>query len=64
MIKLTDIDGKPFYLAPAAILQINDASVSTSHRGIGAIIRTRDQRFVEVREKADQVVKAMQEPLL
>lgn len=64
MIRLTDIDGKAFYLAPAAILQIDEAGAATRYHGINTVIRTYDKRTVEVRETAGQVIKAMQEPLL
>ena len=64
MIRLTDIDGKAFYLAPAAILQIDEAGTSSRWHGINTVIRTYDKRTVEVRETAGQVIKAMQEPSL
>jgi uncharacterized protein YlzI (FlbEa/FlbD family) len=60
VIKLTDIDGKAFYLAPAAILQIDEAGTSSRWHGINTIIRTFDKRTVEVRERADQVIAAME----
>ena len=59
MIKLTDIDGKPFYLAPRAIAQITPAPIASRHHGIKATVETFAGPQWRVQQTPEEIVEAM-----
>lgn len=60
MITLTDINRRQHYLAPSAIARVQEAGTSSQWHGICAIVHTFDGQVLEVRERADDVVRQMQ----
>ncbi len=61
MIKLTDIDGKAFYLAPRAIAQITPAPIACRHHGLKATVETFAGRQWGVQQAPEEIVAAMSE---
>ncbi|MGE8466409.1 MAG: hypothetical protein ACN6QE_09790 [Pseudomonas putida] len=61
MIKLTGINRNKLYLAPSAIASVTEAGASSQWHGVCAIVRTFDGQVLEVRERADDVVRQVKE---
>jgi hypothetical protein len=61
MITLTDSNGLKRYLAPAAIARVDEACTSSQWHGICAIVRTFDGQVVEVKQRADDIVRQISE---
>ena len=61
MIQLTGINRNSIHLAPAAIASVTEAGASSQWHGICAIVRTFDGQVLEVRERADDVVRQVRE---
>jgi uncharacterized protein YlzI (FlbEa/FlbD family) len=61
MITLTGTNGNKRYLAPPAIAAVTEAGASSQWHGICAIVRTFDGQVLEVRERADDVVRQINE---
>jgi hypothetical protein len=55
MIELTDINGRPVYLAPEAISQITEAGVSQAWNHIRSNVQTFDGKWREVQEAPDSI---------
>lgn len=61
MITLTDSNGLKRYLAPDAIASVTEACTSNQWHGICAIVRTFDGQVLEVKQRADDVVRQIHE---
>lgn len=61
MITLTDSNGLKRYLAPDAIARIDEACTSSQWHGICTIVRTFDGQVLEVKQRADDVVRQIRE---
>ncbi|WP_175649469.1 hypothetical protein [Pseudomonas sp. Marseille-P9899] len=61
MITLTDNNGLKRYLAPDAIARVDEACASSQWHGICAIVRMFDGQVLEVRQRADDVVRQINE---
>jgi hypothetical protein len=61
MITLIDSNGLKRYLAPAAIARVDEASTSSQWHGICAIVRTLDGQVLEVKQRADDIVRLISE---
>ncbi|WP_449432336.1 hypothetical protein [Pseudomonas putida] len=61
MIQLTGINRNAIHLAPAAIASVTEAGASSQWHGICAIVRTFDSQVLEVRERADDIVRQIKE---
>ncbi|MBH3395820.1 MULTISPECIES: hypothetical protein [Pseudomonas] len=61
MITLTDSNGLKRYLAPAAIARVDEACTSSQWHGICAIVRTFDGQVLEVKQRADDIVRLITE---
>ncbi|MEX5341391.1 hypothetical protein [Pseudomonas sp. I2] len=61
MITLTDTNHLKHYLAPDAIAHVQEAGASSQWHGTCAIVRTFDGQVLEVRERADDVVRQINE---
>lgn len=61
MITLTDSNGLKRYLAPDAIACVDEACASSQWHGICAIVRTFDGQVLEVKQRADDVVRQVRE---
>ncbi|WP_336848622.1 hypothetical protein [Pseudomonas juntendi] len=61
MIALTGINRNAIHLAPAAIASVTEAGASSQWHGICAIVRTFDGQVLEVRQRADDIVRQIKE---
>jgi len=61
MITLTDSNGLKRYLTPAAIARVDEACTSSQWHGICAIVRTFDGQVLEVKQRADDIVRLISE---
>ncbi|BAW24317.1 MULTISPECIES: hypothetical protein [Pseudomonas] len=61
MIQLTGINRNAIHLAPAAIASVTEAGSSSQWHGICAIVRTFDGQVLEVRDRADDIVRQIKE---
>jgi len=61
MITLTDINRRQHYLAPTAIARVQEAGTSSQWHGICAIVRTFDGQVLEVKQRADDIVRLISE---
>ncbi|MGO3542327.1 MAG: hypothetical protein ACTIOG_07470 [Pseudomonas helleri] len=61
MIKLTNSNGYDLYFAPDAIASVQEAGTSSQWHGICSIVRTFDGQVLEVRQRADDVVRQISE---
>mgnify|MGYP000893353632 CR=1 FL=1 len=61
MITLTDSNGLKRHLAPDAIARVDEACASSQSHGICAIVRTFDGQVLEVKQRADDVVRQVRE---
>ncbi|MCK2124326.1 hypothetical protein [Pseudomonas sp. PNPG3] len=61
MIMLTGINRNAIHLAPAAIASVTEAGASSQWHGICAIVRTFDGQVLEVRQRADDIVRQIKE---
>ncbi|HEN8726657.1 hypothetical protein [Pseudomonas alloputida] len=61
MITLTDSNGLKRYLAPAAIARVDEACISSQWHGICAIVRMLDGQVLEVKQRADDIVRLIAE---
>ncbi|HFL7943331.1 TPA: hypothetical protein ACG5DM_006490 [Pseudomonas putida] len=61
MIQLTGINRNAIHLAPAAIASVTEAGASSQWHGICAIVRTFDGQVLEVRQRADDIVRQIKE---
>ena len=61
MIQWTGINRNAIHLAPAAIASVTEAGASSQWHGICAIVRTFDSQVLEVRERADDIVRQIKE---
>lgn len=59
MIKLTQHNGCAVYLAPDAIARITEAGKSSQWHGIRSIVTTFDKQTLEVKDRADDITKAI-----
>ena len=57
MITLTDSNGLKRYLAPAAIDRVDEACSSSQWHGICAIVRMFDGQVLEVKPRANDIVR-------
>ncbi|HDS1727710.1 TPA: hypothetical protein QEM47_000423 [Pseudomonas putida] len=61
MITLTGINRNAIHLAPAAIASVTEAGASSQWHGICAIVHTFDGQILEVRQRADDIVRQIKE---
>ncbi|HDS1728956.1 TPA: hypothetical protein QEM47_001691 [Pseudomonas putida] len=61
MITLTGINRNAIHLAPAAVASVTEAGASSQWHGICAIVRTFDGQVLEVRQRADDIVRQIKE---
>ncbi|MBA6058096.1 hypothetical protein [Pseudomonas juntendi] len=61
MIQLTGINRNAIHLAPAAIASVTEAGASSQWNGICSIVRTFDGQVLEVRQRADDIVRQIKE---
>ncbi len=61
MITLTGINRNAIHLAPAAIASVTEAGASSQWHGICAIVHTFDGQVLEVRQRADDIVRQIKE---
>lgn len=61
MTTLIDSNGLRRYLAPAAIARVDEACTSSQWHGICAIVRTFDGQVLEVKQRADDIVRLITE---
>ncbi|AFK71691.1 hypothetical protein [Pseudomonas putida] len=61
MIQLTGINRNAIHLAPAAIASVAEAGASSQWHGICSIVRTFDGQVLEVRQRADDIVRQIKE---
>lgn len=61
MIQLTGINRNAIHLAPTAVASVTEAGASSQWHGICAIVRTFDGQVLEVRERADYIVRQIKE---
>jgi len=59
MIRVTDINGRTQYLAPAAIARVVEAGPSSQWHGIRCIVHLFDGKVVEAQERADEIFSAI-----
>ncbi|WP_225785633.1 hypothetical protein [Pseudomonas sp. Marseille-P9655] len=57
MIQLTGINRKAIHLAPTAIASVTEAGASSPWHGICVIARTFGGQVLEVRDRADDIVR-------
>jgi len=61
MITVTDSNGLKRYLAPGAIARVDEASTSSQWHGICAIVRMFDGQVLELKQRADDIVRLITE---
>lgn len=61
MLKLTGANRNVIYLAPAASASVTETCTSSQWHGICAIVRTFDGQVLEVKQRADDVVRQIRE---
>ena len=61
MITLTDSNGLKRNLATAAIVRVDEACTSSQWHGICAIVRMFDGQVLEVKQRADDIVRLIAE---
>ncbi|OLS61877.1 hypothetical protein [Pseudomonas putida] len=61
MITLTNSNGLKTHLAAEAIARVDEAGASSKWHGICAIVRTFDGQVLEVKQRADDVVRQIRE---
>lgn len=61
MIQLTGINRNAIRLAPTAVASVTEAGASSQWHGIWAIVRTFDGQVLEVRERADDILRQIKE---